>query len=91
MAETLTLTTPITSTVFAVARLILDWEGAAIYIVLNANGRRFEYSYTGATATALMTALNKANLSTKSLHRRIIEQLVSDFPELGGTISGAPD
>jgi hypothetical protein len=89
--EALTLATPIASSVLTVARLILDWEGAAIYIVLTASGRRFEYSYSGQTATTLMTNLNKANLSTKSLHKRIIEQLVADFPELAGSISGTPD
>jgi hypothetical protein len=90
--ETLTLTTPISSPSVVVARLILDWAGAAIYVVLVApNGHRLEYSYAGATATNLMIGLNKANLSVKSLHKRIIEQLVADHPELAGVISGAPD
>lgn len=90
--ETLTLTTPLTSSAVVVERLILDWTGAAIYVVLRApDGRRLEYSYLGASATALMTALNKANLSVKSLHRRIVEQLQADHPELAGIISGVPD
>jgi hypothetical protein len=38
-----------------------------------------------------MIALNKVNLSTKSLHRRIIEQLQADGLLGTGTISGAPD
>lgn len=41
-------------------------------------------------ATTLMLALNKANLSTKSLHRRILERLVADG-HIAGTISGTPD
>ena len=89
--ETLNLTTPISTSSVTVARLILDWAGAAIYIVLVSNGKRFEYSYTGATATTLMVGLNKANLTIKSLHKRIIEQLVADHAELAGTITGSPD
>lgn len=90
--ETLTLTTPIAAPSLVVSRLILDWDGAAIYIVLRApDGRRFEYSYGGATATTFMQLLNKANLSTKSLHRRIIERVVLDYPELAGVISGVAD
>lgn len=90
--ETLTLTTPLSTASVIVARLILDWEGAAIYIVLRApDGRRLEYNYSGATATALMVGLNKANLSVKSLHKRIIEQIVADHAELAGVISGSPD
>lgn len=89
--EQLDLTTSITASSLKVSRLILDWGGQAIYIVLlTLDNRRFEYNYSGATATALMTSLNKANLTVKSLHRRIIEQLMIDHAELAGIISGTP-
>jgi hypothetical protein len=38
----------------------------------------------------MMISLNKVNLSVKSLHRRVIEQLINDG-KLDGTISGSPD
>ncbi len=41
-------------------------------------------------ATTLMRVLNKANLFTKSLHKRIMEKAVADG-KLTGTISGPPD
>lgn len=90
--ETVTLTVPIAASSLRVSRLILDWDVAVIEVLLYAqNGRRFEYLYTGATATAFMVALNKANLSTKSLHRRIIERLMLDYLDLAGAITGAVD
>ncbi|MCR4301784.1 MAG: hypothetical protein NUV51_09255 [Sulfuricaulis sp.] len=90
--ETLTLTTPIAASSLIVSRLILDWDGVAIYVVLRApDGRRFEYTYGGAEATTLMQVLNKANLSVKSLHRRVVEKLMADHPELAGAISEVAD
>jgi hypothetical protein len=50
-------------------------------------GLRRAVDYQAETATSLMRTLNKANLSAKSLHRRIIELLVADG-HLVGTISG---
>ena len=94
--EILTLTAPETPpaptvTDVRVARLDLDFEEAHIVIHLRTNtGTREEYTYDGAEATALMIQLNKANLSTKSLHRRILEKLVADGKRTGA-ISGAPD
>ena len=44
---------------------------------------------TNPTGAALIISLNKANLSTTSLERRIINQLVSSG-FLAGTVSGTP-
>ena len=44
----------------------------------------------GTIATDRMRALNKANLKTKSLHRRLLEMIKNDG-RLDGSISGAPD
>lgn len=87
--EQLDLTTPVTW--YRVSRLSMDWPAQHIWIRLaGPNGEDLAHTYVGAQATALMTALNKANLSTKSLHKRIIEQLVADGV-LAGTISGSPE
>ncbi len=49
------------------------------------------FQYDGATATSLMVALNKANLSTSSLHKRVLQQLVADGKLTVGTVTGTPD
>lgn len=74
-----------------VTELHLQWRGAHIGIVLEgSDNERREVHYNGPTATALMVALNKANLSVKSLHKRILEYLVADG-KLAGVITGAVD
>lgn len=96
MAEIVQLTTPeitpqITTTDYRVFYLLLDWERASIVIHLRGtNGERKEARYDGAEATTLMVGLNKANLTIKSLHRRILERLIADG-KLSGTVSGSPD
>ena len=74
-----------------VVELLLQWNAAHICIVLSgpANERR-EVNYNGDVATSLMVALNKANLSVKSLHKRILEYLVADG-KIAGTIIGTVD
>lgn len=63
------------------------------------SGRRAGFEYndtspglgpTGTTTADLITALNKANLSVKSLERRILERLQTDGRIGTGTISGTP-
>lgn len=106
MAEKLALAvpevTPAVSTAgYRVVFLLLAWEQQTITIHLRGdNGELREFRYGGplpqtapaerAKALALMTALNKANLSTKSLQRRILEQLLADGL-LAGTVAGVPD
>ena len=95
MAEQLDLASPeqdapgtVTWTPFL---LHLNWERATIKIGFRGdNGEYTSVGYEGAAATTLMVTLNKADLSTKSLHRRIMEKVVADG-KLSGTISGTPD
>lgn len=93
MPEVVTLAAPLNpATTFRVSRLLLDWDAAHIQIVLtDQHERQHPFRYDGETATAKMVALNKANLTTKSLHRRAIEMIQDDHPELAGTITGTPD
>jgi hypothetical protein len=94
--EAVTLTTPeitpqITTTDYRVIGLLLEWERASIVMHLRGtNGERKECRYDGAEATTLMRALNVANLSIKSLHRRILERLIADG-KIAGSVSGVPD
>lgn len=94
MAETLTVITPPVSAVandYRVMCVTLDWERAEIAIVLkDATGQRIGHHYRGAVAVALMRGLNKADLSVKSLHRRILERLIADGV-VSGTVGGVPD
>jgi len=94
MAELLTLTTPVTTpsiTTWRVVSLLLDWDAATIAIGLRGSGaERLSHAYTGPNATTMMIALNKANLTSNSLHKRILTQLNADGI-LAGTISGSPD
>lgn len=76
---------------YHVAALLLDWDGARIDVrLIAANGLSRTISYSGDTATTLMKALNTANLSIKSLHKRIFERLVAGG-YLAGAVSGVPD
>ena len=103
MAEQIDLTTPYNPGTevdnFRVTALLLDWKGGKIVISLEGydsgwtgTTRTFVYADTDGdpVATNLMIALNKADLSTNSLHKRIINQLISDG-YLDGSISGTPD
>lgn len=101
MAETYTASAPIKSdpgaTTFRVAAILFDWAHAYIEITLREwNGSTFTSkevtaSYEGASATTLMTQLNKVNLSTQSLHSRVIDRLKADGKLPAGNTSGAPD
>ncbi len=104
--EDLVLTTPeiipqITTETYRLVGLYLDWERTTIMIRLRgANGETKSFTYGGndpstpqaekTKALALMTALNKANLTIKSLQRRVLEQLAADGL-LVGSVTGTPD
>lgn len=94
MAETLTLTAPIvppTRTTYAIKRLVLDVSAAVIQAYLGgSDGVEVLVEWSGAQATTLLTALNSANLSVKSLQRRVLEQAVTDGKLTAGTVSGTP-
>lgn len=100
MAELITLTTPVEApkTVFRIARIAFDWYNAHIVIVLREwTGTAFgpreldPIHYTGDVATQLMIQLNKINLSTQSLHQRVMTRLLADGKLPAGTASGVPD
>lgn len=91
--EIVTLAAPLNPSVqFRVVHLDLNWKAAYIVIELeDESGKLHHFSYSNSEALSLMTTLNKANLSTKSLHRRIIEKLQADGKLVNGTITGSPD
>lgn len=94
MAEQLDLTAaivPPTRTSYHLASLLLDWDAAYILArVIGSDGLEIRCEYTGATATALMTTLNTANLSVTSLYKRVLQKLVTDGKLPAGTVSGSP-
>lgn len=77
---------------YRVSQITLDWEHGRIVIrLVGDNGKRKDVVFGDAdNARSLMQTLNKADLSTKSLHRRIMEKLIADG-HLVGSISGVPD
>lgn len=90
--EDLTLTTPISVTTYRVHRILMDWPAAYIEIlVAPTTGEKIKCTYAGQVATTLMTQLNTINLTTSSLHKRILERLVTDGKLPAGTVTGAPD
>lgn len=85
-------------TVLRIALIAFDWLNQRIDVRLRAwNGSAFvgedvvSATYTGPDAVTLMTALNKTNLSTQSLHQRVIARLLADGKIPSGTASGNPD
>ena len=95
--ESLTLTIPVTpalptTTTYRIRSLYLGWEEQVIVVVLrDNNGALVTCTYEGSSAVTLMTALNKANLSTNSLHKRVLNHLASDAKLPGGAVTGSPD
>lgn len=102
--EELALTDPIvvpatTTAKYRVVSLTLNIESIAlpsqepglILIELrDNNNERSSYRYEGTEATTMIKTLNTANLSTKSMHKRILEKLSNDGL-LPGTVVGTPD
>ena len=85
---------PTSTTKFEVESLYLDRLTPEIRIRIStttAAGYIYrEFSYYGSTATSLMNTLNKANLTTNSLYKRIMNQLINDG-FLSGSVLGTPD
>jgi hypothetical protein len=93
MAEKIDLAAPDQATPgtmeYRIAGLFLNVEDEYVEVNLRgANGELRVERYDD--ALPMIVALNKANLSTKSLQRRIMERLITDG-RLAGTISGTPD
>ena len=94
-AETLTLTAPITTptiTDWRPVKIALDWENQSVQVLFRGPaGESKSCQEVGAAATATMVALNKANLTANSLHKRTITW-AQGLGCLGtGTVSGTPD
>lgn len=98
MAELLTLNAPDQASPgtpdYRVVYLGLTFDGpdgAFIHITLEGStGLRRTFVYEGAVARTMMVALNKADLSAKSLQRRILERLIADG-KLAGAVNGQPE
>lgn len=85
------VTAPKTTTDYKVMLLLLDFEGGQIVAQLRGtNGEKREFRYEGSDALALLTALNKANLTTQSLQKRILLRLIADN-KISGNVTGTPD
>ncbi len=98
MAERIVLTTPVVTQTtldgWTLAELLLRRAPSPLIVVrvVGPNGEQQSVSYDGATAQTLLVALNKANLSTRSLTSRVFDRLVADYPQLfTGTVDATPD
>lgn len=81
---------PRETSVLEVDSLLLDWRGSRIVVHLGDGRIQKRVEYSGTPATNMMITLNKANLTNNSLHKRIINQLISDG-YLAGSITGSPE
>lgn len=82
---------PVATARFRPVRLVLDLDEEVIEVVLRGpTGLTRARTWTGADALAKMTALNKANLTVKSLWWRILEQVQAEDPTLAGAIADNP-
>jgi hypothetical protein len=102
--EELILTDPVTepaktTSTYHVTVLTLNWiavvppeteSGLIIIEVRDNQNVTSTFRYVGLEAQNLIKFLNTANLSLKSLHKRILEKLSNDG-YLPGTVTGAPD
>lgn len=103
MAEIVTLAAPVQTdpgaTVFRIARLVFDWEIDVIKVHLKqwangdfvAGGKHLPVSYEGPVAVTMMRQFETLNLSTQSLHQRVLARLLADGKVPAGTASGTPD
>lgn len=69
---------------------VVALDGLVQIVLRDNNNELSNYSYQGAAATAMIKQLNTANLTTKSMHKRILEKLSNDGL-LPGTVTGVPD
>jgi hypothetical protein len=92
MAEQFEPTTAESVTTYRVVKLDLSLAARQIIIVLVDNRDKFtKYVYEGDTAQLLMNQLNVADLSTQSLHKRILNRLAADGKLPAGSVTGVPD
>jgi len=92
--EKITLTTPIVKpnlTNYTISEIILDWENSRITIQVKSDtGEYLVKTYEGNDAKNKMTALNKANLSVRSLNQRVFDILIADGV-FAGNVTGTVD
>lgn len=92
--EQLDLTVPVagpTISTYKIIELRMNWPNGEIDVTLaDELGKTITASYRGTVAVSLMLTLNTANLTVKSLHKRIIEKLQADGKLPAGTITGTP-
>ena len=68
-----------------------DWEKETLKVGFRGdNGEYMSIGFEGPGTKGFMISLNKTNNAVKSLHRRVMEKVVTDG-KLIGTISGTPD
>ena len=91
-AEQLDLSPAVVCNAYRMTQLFFDWTNQIINVSLTCvqTGEIKQFSYTGGPAQTLMIGLNKANFSTNSFQKRVMQQLVNDG-KLAGTVSGTPD
>ena len=92
--EQLDLAAPVTmpnTTSWKVDEIRMAWTAKLIVVVfLGSNNERRECRTEDTAATTLMTALNTANLSSNSLHKRAINHYISTGCLGAGTVTGSP-
>lgn len=94
--ERFTLQTPLSTSIYAINELRLTWgDGtvAAARITISLSDATTGANptvavYNGAIAQSLMIALNKANLTTRSLNQRVLDRLILDG-KIAGTVTGS--
>lgn len=98
MAEQLDLTTPQvqpekTTTAYAIVFIGLYRRPPLVVVHLEGtNGERVEVRTESETeARTLLTTLNTANLSTRSLEKRALEWCATKRAALAGAVSGTPE
>lgn len=76
----------------SVSGAFVDQPGESVLeiVLLGNGGARKERRLVGAEAHPRIVALNKANLTTKSLQKRALELMV-ELGEIEGTLAGTPD
>lgn len=58
-------------------------DSAIIVTLIAENGQHKIHQWTGAAADTLILGLNKANLSTNTLNKRVLDKLIADGVILG--------
>jgi hypothetical protein len=103
MPQSLTLAIPIAPAVppatqtYTVARMLFERLPFARVLVglVDNNGARLDVEYRddagGTVAAQMLSALNTANLTTKSLQQRVLERLIADGKLPAGAVTGIPD